>query len=427
MPRILLLALAMLWLVPGSARAQHLRDRVADLFTFGDCGRALCLDGSINAANGHGDHFIPDAISGTATLIGFLNAAIASAAGAIPLSASSAGVTFKFVNGFPVRTSNSNGSVFGERGQTLGQGRVLLGANLIGVNFATLRGVPLGQLEFNLAHQDVDPQGLGEPVLENEVIAMDMSLNMNLLVSTFVATYGLSDRIDVGIAVPLVHTSLQGRSTARILPFGANPAHFFTGTPDNPGLTARSATFGSATGLGDVAIRLKGNLLLTDRVAFALAGDARLPTGNEEDLLGAGSASLRSQAVLSLVLGGVEPHLNLGYLLRGGDQPDAVLTTLGFESPLAPWASLAVDVLSEWQVGDSPFTIPEPIEFALPFKRTLASTNLPERRDHRVLGTLGFRFQTPGGPMIVASGLVPLKAGQLEPRLAWTLGLEFNF
>jgi len=427
MPRILLVALAVLSLAPSVARAQRLRDRVAELFTFGDCGRALCLDGSINAANGHGDHFIPDAISSTSTLIGFLNAAIGSAAGAIPLSASSAGVTFKFVNGFPVRTSNSNGSVFGERGQTLGRGRALLGVNLIGVNFATLRGVPLDELEFNLAHEDVDPAGLGAPVLENEVIAMDMSLNMNLLVSTFVATYGLSDRIDVGIAVPLVHTSLQGRSTARILPFGPNPAHFFTGTLDNPGLTAKSATFGSATGLGDIALRLKGNLLLTDRVAFALAGDARFPTGDEEDLLGAGSASLRSQAVLSLILGGVEPHLNLGYLIRGGDQSDAVLTTVGFESTLAPWASLAVDVLSEWQVGQSPFTIPDPIEFSLPFKRSLASTNLPERKDHRVLGTLGFRFQTPGGPMIVASGLVPLKAGQLEPRVAWTLGLEFNF
>jgi hypothetical protein len=425
--RVVLVAAAIL-VSPRAAEGQRLRDRVAELFTFGDCGRPLCLDGSINAANGHGDHFIPDVISGTSTLIGFLTSAIAGSAGSIPLAASSSGPTFKFVNGLPVQTSTSTGAIFGERAQTMGRGRFLLGANLIGLNFKTLRGTPLDQLVFNLAHQDVTPAGLGDPVLENELIEVRMSLEMDLLVSTFFATYGLTDRLDLGLAVPLVHTSLQGRSTARVVPFGPTPAHFFTGTPSNPGLRASTATFGSATGIGDIALRLKGNVHSGDRLALAIMGDARLPTGDERDLLGSGGFSLRTQALASVRFGDFAPHLNLGYLVAGGsERADAVLATVGFDQPLGSWATIALDVLSEWEVGESRLRLPGPIQYQLPFPRSVAPTNIADRKDHRVIGSVGFKFQTRGGPIIVTSGLIPLRPGGLQPYAGWTLGLEFTF
>src|SRR3712207_9458870 len=42
------------------------------------------------------------------------------------------------------------------------------------------------------------------------------------------------------------------------------------------------------------------------------------------------------------------PHANVGYLYRAGDQlNDAVLATLGFDHLLAPWATLAADVVTE--------------------------------------------------------------------------------
>ena len=408
--------------------AQHLRDRVLDLFSFGSCGQPLCLDGSVNAANGHGNHFIPNVIAGNGAIIGFLTNAIGTSSSSIPLSASSSGQTFKFVNGLPVRTSSSVGPIFGERAQTLGRSRLLVGANLTSINFKTIRGTPLDQLVLNLAHEDRPPAGLGDPVLENDILEIRMSLAMNLLVSTFFLSYGLTDRLDLGFAVPLVHTSLQGRSTAQIFPFGPNAVHFFTGTPENPGLRASAATFGSATGIGDLAVRLKGNLISKDRVALAVMGDVRLPTGDERDLLGAGKLSMRVNAVASAQLGTFAPHLNVGYLWwSGSDRPDAFLTTAGFDSPLSSWATLAMDVLSEWQLGAGSLHLPGPIQFQFPFARTVIPTNIAERKDHRVIGSVGFKFQTHGGPMIVTSGLFPLKAGGLQPYAAWNAGLEFNF
>ncbi len=94
---------------------------------------------------------------------------------------------------------------------------------------------------------------------------------------------------------------------------------------------------------------------------------------------------------------------------------------------MTSWATVAVDVLSEWQTSESDLRLPGPIRYITPFARTVIPTNIASRRDPRVIGTMGFKFQTKGGPLIITSGLVPLKAGGLQPYGAWNLGLEFNF
>src|SRR3712207_7193832 len=60
-----------------------------------------------------------------------------------------------------------------------------------------------------------------------------------------------SDRVDVGVVLPLVSTSLAGQSVAQIVPFGPTVNHFFAGTVDAPILTASRTVSGSATGAGD--------------------------------------------------------------------------------------------------------------------------------------------------------------------------------
>ncbi len=414
---------------PLSAQSSiHLRDRIKDLFSFGSCGQPLCLDNSVNATNGHGSHFLPDLAAGNGAILGFLDAAIASNASNVPLSASSSGVTFKFVGGLPVRTSGSLGPVFGERAQTLGKGRFVVGGNLSGLSFSSLRGVPLDEIVLNFSHQDVPPEGLGQPLRENDVLQVRLDLNVNLMVSTFFATYGLTDRLDLGIAVPLVHTSLQGRSVGQFIPFGIPTSHFFAGDSLHPVLTANAATFGSATGLGDIALRLKGNLLSTERTGLAIMADARLPTGSQEDMTGAGRLSVRALAIGSARFGDFSPHLNLGYALRTGKgRNDVVLATGGFDQVVASWATMAVDVISEWQVGKSDLVLPQTVVYEFPVERTVEPTNIPEMRDHRVNGAFGFKFRTPGGPILVTNALVPLRRGGLQANLVWTIGLDANF
>lgn len=425
--------LCVLWLVlaaPLAAQSshRHLRDLIQDLFSFGDCGKPLCLDNSVNATNGHGDHFLPTLNLSNGAILGFLGDAIGANASSIPLAASGSGATFRFVGGVPVRTSQSLGPVYGERAQTLGKGRFVVGANLTGISFATLRGVPLSGLILNFSHQDVPPAGLGQPLRENDVLEVDLDLNVNLLVTTAFATYGLSDRVDVSIAVPMVHTSLQGRSLGQFHPFGIPTSHFFSGDSLHPVLSANAATFGSSTGLGDIAVRIKANAYTSERFWLALMGDARLPTGSADELTGAGSLGFRALAIASARFGDFSPHLNAGFVHRGGhSQNDAVLATGGFDRPLAPWATLAVDVISEWEVGSGGLVLPQTVEYQYPVPRSIEPTNIPDMRDHRINGSFGMRFRTPGGPILTTNALLPIRRGGLQSNLTWTVGLDFSF
>jgi len=410
----------------SSTSGEGLRDRIRELFSFGSCGLPLCLDNSVNATNGHGSHFMPDLIANNGAILEFLTDAIAASAANLPLSATTSGVTFRFVGGLPVRTSTSLGPIFGERAQTLGKGRFVVGANMSGLNFSSLRGVPLNQIVLNFSHDDVPPAGLGQPIRENDILQVRLDLSVNLLVTTLFTTWGLTDDIDVGLAVPIVHTGLTGRSTGQFFPFGIPTSHFFAGDSAHPVLSASAATFGFATGVGDIALRTKWSIHNTETAGLAFMADARLPTGAEEDLTGSGHFSLRGLVLASTRFGDLSPHVNAGYAMRGG-RNDAILFNGGFDQPLSDWATMAVDVISEWQVGESALEMPGPVTIQFPVTRVVTPTNIPNIKDHLVSGSFGMKFRTPGGPIVVANALMPLRRGGLESRFIWTLGIDGNF
>jgi hypothetical protein len=267
------------------------------------------------------------------------------------------------------------------------------------------------------------------PLLENETIDLNLALDVRLTVTAFLLTYGLTDRIDVGVALPVVSTSLEGSSHAQVNPFGPPPAvHFFGGTPDDPILTASRSVKGSATGLGDVDGRVKVNLRRGSPLSVSVLADVRFPTGSEEDLLGSGAFAARGLAILSAQFGDFSPHVNVGYLYRGGDfETDAVLATLGFDHLLAPWATLAVDVISQLQVGDSPLQVPAPVVIQSPYRRTIIPTVIPDRRDDVVDGSFGLKLAAAKGLTVVGNGSWALNRGGLRPEVIWTAGLEYNF
>jgi len=440
------LLLLVLTIVLGTpAHAQGLRDKINELFIFGSGEDPLFLGGTADPNNPasvqvHGDHFIPAAVESNGTLISFLTASIGTNIANIPISATSSGRTFKFVGGVPVPTATSPGPIFAERAQTLGRGRVLVGATVNIVNLKTVRGVDLDNLLLNFTHENVDFEGcdvavggdcslMGVPTLENEYIQLNLSMDLNVTAAFFVLTYGLFDWMDIGVAVPIVSTSLRGFSEAQVVPFGGPDAtHFFAGTTTNPELGDSRFVEGSASGLGDIAARLKVGFSQSESVGFGILADARFATGSAEDLLGSGHTSIRGLGIVSARFSGFSPHANVGYVYRSGElQNDAVLATLGFDQVFASWATLAVDLISELQAGDTKLNVPGTVTIESPFTRTVEPTNIPNARDDIINGSIGFKFTTSPGLIIVTNALIPLNNGALRPDVAWTLGLEYNF
>lgn len=407
---------------PTTKSTRSMRGLVSDLFKFGDCGEALCL--KVNAAV-HGLHFAPSAQAASGSLINYFADAIGNSVSNIPIGSASGGVTFSFRGGAPVKTSVSTGPIFAERAETVGKGRFVAGANVTQLRFKTFRGLPLNAIEFNFTHQNIGGEAYGDPIFENDVIQVHANVDLNLLVTTASLTYGLLNNLDVGVAVPLVRAALVGRSIGTVIPFGPGSPHAF-GEETNSSLSSTGSSSGSSVGIGDVAVRAKLNL--SEAHGFALFGDARLPTGDVEELRGSGAFSVRALGVYSRRYHDMSPHANLGVLFRSGEsQKNAIVSSLGFDQLVSESITLAADLLGEFQLGDNTVASPALVRITTPYIRNIQPTNLPGSKDHVIRAALGMKYTTKSGLTALLNALVPLRAGSLQPAVAWTAGFEYSY
>ena len=424
--RRFVLVVALLLAAPSLTAAQSLRDQFTQLFTFGNCGEPLCLAGALP---GHGNHFIPATTSAATDLLDLLANSLSASISKTPIGSTSSGVTYQFVGGLPVKTATSGGAVFGVRAQTLGKGGLFVATNVSAMHFERLRGVRMDDVQFNFTHENTPPvDTLGRPFFENDVIGVNVGMNVNLLVTTFVASYGVVDGVDLSVAVPLVHTSVEGASLATIHPAGFPSPHRFAGTDSSPVMTAVSGMDGSATGVGDIAARLKINLTQSNSFGASVLFDGRFPTGDEANLLGSGAFSGRGFAIASAKFGTLSPHVNLGYVFRDAELANnSMVAVLGFDNAVSTSTTLAVDLLSEWQLGESKLAVPGPVQYQYPYPHTVDPTNIPAQPDDFLSASIGFKFQTPRGILLVANALFPLRNSGMQPSVVWTGGLEYNF
>ena len=445
MRRVVVALCALMTLLPLAADGQGLREKISELFIFGSGQDPLFLAGSADPSNplsiqAHGSHFVPSAVSQNGSLIFFITSAIGNNVANTPIGSTSGGETFRFEAGVPVRTSTSAGPIYTERAQTLGAGRTVVGLARTQSHLSSLRGVDLHNIELYFTHQNVDFAGcdsiygapcklMGVPSLENDIMQFRLNLNLDVQVTSFYATYGVGDRLDLGLVVPIVSTALHGESNAEIIPFGGpTAAHFFAGTPANPVLDAERSVDGSSVGLGDVAVRTKLNVHQSQSSAVALLGEARFATGNADELLGSGNFAARALAIASAHVGNFSAHGNAGYLYRAGDKMNqAVLGSLAFDDLMAEHVTIAAELLSELQIGRSKLTLPPPVQYDVPFKRTIIPTSIPDMADDIVNGSFGFKFSVPVGFTIVTNALVPLNRGGLRANVTYTAGVEYTF
>lgn len=410
--------------VAGALSAQTMSQRFQQLYTFGNCGQPLCL--TVNESV-HGEHFVPSVTQGEHNMLAFVTGSIGASLANLPFTAGSGGVTFHFENGAPVATSVSSGPLFAERAQTLGKGRVVAGANVNGISMDNIRGIPLHSLTTRFAHQNVGNAALGDPTFENDEIEVTTDLRLNLLVTSFFASYGLLDNVDVGILVPLVRTQMSGHSEAQVIPFEQPTPHLF-GTTTNPSEFADASSSGAATGLGDVALRVKANLHQGRAAGFAVVGDVRLPTGDTANFLGSGGTSVRVLGVVTGRSGNFAPHINAGYAYRNGHtQTNSVLATIGFDQLFSQSVTLAADVITDIQLGASKLVLPQPVIYDAPVRRRVDLTDIPDIRDNTIDGSVGLKSQFAGSYRAVTNLLLPLNVGGMRPRFIWTMGVERSF
>ena len=213
-----------------------------------------------------------------------------------PLSSSSGGFSYRFNPeiGTVERASESFGPFFTERSLTVGTRHASLGAQAQVARYTHLDGYNLRDGTFvTTANQFRDE---ARPF---DVESLTLALNSTTV--TLFGTIGVHDRIDVGLAVPFVWLSLKG-----------SRLNVYRGSS----LVQANAT-ADAVGFGDIAVRGKINLVDCRGSGLSVIEEFRLPTGREEDLLGAGQASFRTVFIASSEAGRVAAHGNFGATVGG--------------------------------------------------------------------------------------------------------------
>ena len=214
----------------------------------------------------------------------------------LPPSLSSAGFTYRFNSalGTAERASMSFGSFFTERSLTSGKGQAALGVNMRFASYNRLDGRDLRDGEFvTTANQFRDEAA----PFDTESLILHLRSSM----MTVFGSVGIGNRVEVGAAVPFVQLTLDGQ---RINNYRGSTLIQASGNA-------------TASGIADMALRGKVNLVAVRAGGVAVAGEVRLPTGDATNLLGAGKSSLRLMGIGSLERGAVALHGNAA-LVRGG-------------------------------------------------------------------------------------------------------------
>jgi len=360
MPRRTGIALCAILLITPAVYAdsgQPLGSLLTNLFSPQD---PLELDPSV----GHNAHFAsqPAALE----QLGALNKGIASQLSTFPLGSSSGGFTYSFDPALGVynRSTESFGPLFAERAITAGKGKVNFGVNYQRSTYDSIDGVKLqnGEFNINLVHEDTNNDGSNAQFFfEGDLVNASYKINLKSETAVLFGSYGVSDRLDVGLAIPFVSLDMNVRVRGQINRFATSafgglfhrfdPANVSSCPKGVCGTVAFFDESASADGVGDVVLRAKYKLTTGDSGALAIGADLRLPTGDEKDLLGSGATQTKIFLIASAPATKFSPHANIGYTFSSGasqevgDIPDEVNYTIGFDAAIGNRVTINGDII----------------------------------------------------------------------------------
>ena len=316
-----------------------------------------------------------------------LTAEIGTQLSQLPLTSPASGFIYSLgATGGITETTQNFGPILTERAQTIGKHRLFVGFSYQYFNFDKVDGVDLRHFGAVFTHE---PEAClpnnptltcasdGQVLATKDFIETQNRIDLKVHQFTAVGTFGVTDRLDLSIAIPILDVRMDMSSDARIISFETptdNPpccVHQFDPSQPTAGehLFPPDAQFGndhasffratSASGIGDVVFRGKYELIKGERVGVAAGMDVRVPTGNELNFLGSGTWGVRPFGAISFS-GRFAPRANIGYLVNGdsvlggdistnkSDRLPSVFTySFGADYGISPRLSLSGDFLGQ--------------------------------------------------------------------------------
>jgi hypothetical protein len=340
---------------------------------------------------------------------------LATRAADFPVASTSPGLAFRFdLETGTYERVESVGPALLERVETVGRHAFGFGASYLHANIDELDGEPLSDLLSGIvAFGTVD----GEPSA-SRVETDEASIEQSIV--DFYGTFGITDRWDVNVLVPLVVTTLDLAGTG---------TSFDAGGPTG---SRRVSLDDEKVGVGDVLFRTKYRLTDEAPVNTAFGFGVRVPTGSAEDFQGLGDPTFTPAVVFSRIVRRQDLHLNLGVEVNGTDlERTRGRYGIGATLQAMSWAALLIDFVGSSSFVDDDFTFESPIPL---FGGGVTSTPLPgggyevasavERTDVLDLA-VGVKLVAPFGASGFATAIVPVTDDALRSDVTVVVGAEW--
>ena len=353
------------------------------------------------------------------------NRAVVSQLSTFSLGSSAGGFTFTFdpARQTFTRSSDSFGPSFAERAMTMGQDTFNVGAMYQRATYDSVEGRDLNNGEIRFLVPDMPTAG--------DVVRAELAIDLTTDIFVLSMTYGLTDRLDVGTAVPFIRVGLD----ASVIPTLVQTADGALEPGQAMRLPVDSRT-GSASGVGDVVLRTKYNFLKRPGGGASAVLDVSLPTGDSTNLLGTGAARGKMLFVASTTLGRVAPHVNAGYTLVGASANSGLETddeyhyVAGIEAVVTDEVTVAFDLIARTITNIGRLRLaaaadPGPSQNGQN-DVSIDQLNREEGNLNLRMGSVGFKWHAGRTWLVNTSVLFPLSDAGLVDRLTWSIGFDWT-
>jgi hypothetical protein len=394
----------------------------------------------------------------------------------IPITSPGSGFILSFNPSLGVvsETTQNFGPILTERAETIGRHKLFVGFSYQYFDFDRLDGVNLRNFGAVFHHEFeacpspnpnnitcVTRNGKSVPAITDDFISTQNRIDLKVHQFTLVGTYGLTDRLDVSIAIPILDVRMDMTSDATIQSVEVtDPAiipaccvHRFdnshpTSTEKelfpaigafNPAYYnhALFANAHSAAGIGDLVFRGKFHAWQGEKAGVAVGLDARIPTGDEENFLGSGTWGLRPFVVFSY-LGRVSPHANLGLQVNGnsilaGDVatdtkaqlPNVISYAVGADIGIIRRLSISADFIGQALQNEKKISLAQPVpDFTGGLHPDISVSTATINQDSIAIGGKISPF---GKLLITANVLFRVNEAGLHYKPAPLIGLSYSF
>jgi hypothetical protein len=396
-------------------------------------------------------HFVPvDFSDPEVPRIGLvLNDAIIEQLPTFPIGSSSGGFTYRYDDnvGTFLRTTRSFGPTFGERAFTGGRKTLSAALTFQSVRFDRFDGALLDGDDMRVYFRHQGCCGFfsrGLTPENSDVLEATLRVRVESQTVAAMLTYGATDRMDLGITIPMVTTTLDATVDQRILRLGT------AGTPtlhsfDGAGSTTRvTSGGGTASGVGDIGVRIKYNLLRRPGGGVAVGLDSRFPTGDAENLLGTGTIQSRVYGIVSGGSARFSPHANGGLTmatkqyqgtLTVGEPSDYIDYTAGFDFAVLDRLTATADVVGRITAYPESRSAlrPRDLQYVTAVRGPIQTLTVEEFqtefgiRNHREQGIFGIKLNPTRTALLSLNVMFPLSNYGLRNKPALNLGLEYTF